>query len=176
MKPNDFYVRIVEPNLQRMFAMPEIALPVGDEARVLVMAIAGQESAWSWRRQNGGPARSYWQFERNGGVAEVLQKTPKQMKAVCDYWDVPPTLNDIFEAMAWHDPLACTMARLLVWQDPRPLPALGDKKGAWDYYLRNWRPGMPHPEAWEGNYNRAFEAMQAGGVCTVDLRQGALGL
>ncbi len=34
-------------------------------------------------------------------------------------------------------------ARLLLWTDAKPLPAIGDEQGAWDYYLRNWRPGKP---------------------------------
>jgi len=171
MKPALFFTRIVEPSLQRMFAMPEIAIPVTDEARVMIMAIAGQESAWSHRRQVGGPARSYWQFERHGGVAELFQKTPKQLRALCDYWDIPQLADDVFEAMAWHDPLACAMARLLLWQDKAALPELGAKDHAWDYYIRNWRPGMPHRSAWDGNYN---QAMLCGG--SRDPNQGKLPL
>lgn len=166
MHPNDFFLRIVEPNLQRLFAMPEIALPVTDEARVLTMTIAGQESGWQYRKQVGGPAHSYWQFEKMGGVVEVLQKCTKQINAVCKMWDIPANVTDVYEAMSWHDPLATAMARLLLWQDAAPLPAVGDKKAAWDYYLRNWRPGMPHPEAWSGLYDRAVIACEPVLTCT----------
>jgi hypothetical protein len=30
---------------------------------------------------------------------------------------------------------------------------------AWDYYLRNWRPGKPHPERWSVNHGAACEAL-----------------
>lgn len=157
-----FFGRIVEPTLQLISQMPEIGLSVTDQARVMVMTIAGQESDWAARRQNGGgPARSYWQFERNGGCAEVIAKCPRQMKAICAVLDIPLELNAVFEAMAWNDTLACTMARLLVWQDAKPLPAIGDKEASWDYYNRNWRPGAPHPKAWPAYYDQALAVITA---------------
>ena len=53
MTPENFYRRIVEPTLQYMAASPTVAIPVTDAARVLVTAIAGQESGWQHRRQLG---------------------------------------------------------------------------------------------------------------------------
>ena len=35
------------------------------------------------------------------------------------------------------------------------LPAVGDKEAAWQYYLRNWRPGMPHRQTWDARYATA---------------------
>lgn len=159
MTPDLFFSRIVEPTLQYMAASPSISVPTSMGARVLTMATAGQESGWAARRQIGGPARSYWQFEKGGGVAEVMQKTPVELKAVCASQDVPYDATAIFEAMAWNDTLACTMARLLLWQDPNPLPAVGDKEGAWQYYLRNWRPGAPHRASWDGLYDQSLAAI-----------------
>ena len=158
MTPAVFYTDIVAPGLQRMTA-PFIEIPVTTAAQVLVMAIAGQESGWMARRQNGGPARGYWQFERYGGVSEVLQKCSRQMGALCAMLDVPPDADVIFEAMAWNDPLACGMARLLLWGDPAPLPTVGDVNGGYDYYIRNWRPGVPRPSDWPGNYEQAMKAV-----------------
>lgn len=159
MTPELFFTRIVEPTLQYMAASPTVAIPVTDNARVLVMTIAGQESHWKNRRQIGGPARSYWQFERYGGVAELFQKTPRQLGAVCTALDIPYDPTVVFEAMAWNDMLACVMARLLLWGDPAPLPMLGDKIAGWQYYLRNWRPGAPHPETWSALYEQALAAI-----------------
>jgi len=64
------------------------------------------------------------------------------------------------------------VARLLLWQDKAALPAIGAKEHAWDYYLRNWRPGMPHRSAWDGNYNQAL--LSCGG--SRDPNQGVLNL
>ncbi|WP_428659478.1 hypothetical protein [Reyranella sp.] len=159
MTPDIFFTRIVEPTLKDMAVSPAIAIPASDGARVLVMAIAGQESRWAARRQIGGPARSYWQFERGGGVAGLFRVAPRQLGAVCAACDVTFDAATVFEAMAWHDMLACAMARLLLWSDPAPLPAAGDKDAGWQYYLRTWRPGLPHPESWAGVYDRAFAAI-----------------
>jgi hypothetical protein len=109
--------------------------------------------------QIGGPARSYWQFEKSGGVAELFQKTRRQLAVMCAAEDVTCDPATVFEAMAWNDTLACAMARLLLWQDPAPLPALGEKEAGWACYQRNWRPGAPHPESWSGVYDQALAAM-----------------
>ncbi len=154
MTPAVFLQRIVDPGLKFL------GMPVTDSARVLVMTIAGQESEWRARRQIGGPARSYWQFEKFGGVAELFAVTPKQLATVCADLDIPYDVTTVFEAMAWNDTLACCMARLLIWQDPAPLPQVGDKQASWQYYLRNWRPGAPHPQAWSGFYDQALAAMR----------------
>jgi hypothetical protein len=159
MIPDIFFARIVEPTLQWMDAAPGVGIRATDNARVLVMAIAGQESGWAARRQNGGPARSYWQFEKGGGVAGLFRVTPRQLETVCAACDAPYDPATVFEAMAWHDMLACAMARLLLWSDPAPLPAVGDREAGWQYYQRNWRPGVPRPESWASVYDRALAAI-----------------
>ena len=159
MTPDIFFGRIVEPTLQWMAASPSINVPASDSARVLVTAIAGQESRWAARRQIGGPARSYWQFEQGGGVAGLFRVTPRQLGTVCAACDVAYDAATVFEAMTWHDMLACSMARLLLWSDPVPLPAVGDKQAAWQCYLRCWRPGTPHPESWAGVYDQSLAAI-----------------
>lgn len=159
MTPDIFFTRIVDPTLQWMAASPGLGIPANGSARVLVMAIAGQESRWAARRQIGGPARSYWQFERGGGVAGLFRVTPRQLATVCAACDVTCDPDTVFEAMAWHDELACSMARLLLWSDPAPLPRVGDKDSGWQYYLRNWRPGAPHPESWGDVYVRSLAAI-----------------
>ena len=49
---------------------------------------------------------------------------------------------------------------LLLWTDPRPLPRIGEVQAAWDYYIRNWRPGKPHPKSWAPLYAQAMEDVQ----------------
>ena len=55
------------------------------------------------------------------------------------------------------DVLAAQLARLYLWADPRPLPRRGDAAGAWNYYIRVWRPGKPHQATWAAFYRQAEE-------------------
>jgi hypothetical protein len=154
MTPKDLLMNAVDPALALLARLANVKSD--DRARVLMMAIAGQESAWKERRQIGGPARSFWQFEKGGGVAGLFRVTPSQLKAVCDELMIPCNPTDVFEAMAWNDTLAACMARLLLWTDPARLPEVGNVDAAWAYYQRNWRPGAPHPEIWPARYGTAM--------------------
>ena len=58
--------------------------------------------------------------------------------------------------LAKDDILAAGFARLLLWSDPQPLPAIGDQQAAWQLYLRTWRPGKPRATAWPLNYQQAL--------------------
>jgi hypothetical protein len=158
--PDTFYTRIVSPTLDYMAASPSINVPVTDAARVLVMAIAGQESRWAARQQAGGPAHGYWQFEQGGGVAGLFGHPATKLKlgTVCASWDIIYDPAIVYEAIIWHDPLACAMARLLLYSDPAPLPAYWDKIESWKYYQRTWRPGAPHPETWSAIHDQAQAA------------------
>lgn len=127
------------------------------EARVMQLAISGQEAAWKYRRQIGGPAKGLWQFEKGGGVKGVLMhpSTDDMAVAVCRLRNVAPSTDEVYPALDKDDLLACAFARLLLYSDPKPLPKIGDADAAWNYYLRNWRPGKPHPDAWCNNYSMA---------------------
>lgn len=114
------------------------------EAVVMLLAIGLQESLFKYRRQMGnGPARGLWQFERMGGVAGVLQhrKTATLAMETCRARGVDVAASDVHAALEHDDVLAAAFARLLLWTDPKPLPALNDVDGAWQLYLRTWRPG-----------------------------------
>lgn len=160
MTPDIFLKTIVDPTLAAIASRPSIAIPVTDQARVLLMAIAGQESGWIARRQIGGPARSYWQFEEGGGVAGDMRVVPRQLSAMCAALDIPFDEAIVFEAMAWNDTLACTMARLLLWTDPAPLPAVGAVQDGWNYYERLWRPGAPRPKVWPDYYQQSLDELK----------------
>ncbi|HAZ61011.1 MAG TPA: hypothetical protein DCY89_05495 [Gammaproteobacteria bacterium] len=130
-------------------------------ARVLMLAIAGQESAMRHRRQIRGPARGFWQFEQGGGVAGVLRhaQSKPHIRSVLRALHYPATSTaaDCYIAIEHNDVLAAAFARLLLWTDPAPLPT--DAAGGWSLYLRTWRPGKPHPDTWAGHFARATEAV-----------------
>lgn len=153
MKPEAFFRDIVDPSLKRLTEWT--GLVSDDRARVLVMAIAGQESNWRYRLQSPVPyARSYWQFELGGAVRGVLTHpaSADRIRTVCRALDLICTEEAVYDVMAWNETLACCMARLLLWTDPRPLPAVGERELAWNYYCHTWNPGAPHPERWAQNY------------------------
>lgn len=134
-------------------------------AVVELLGIGLQESRFKHRLQVGGPARGFWQFERGGGIKGVLTH-PASKAAAASYAasaNVEPTAAACYKAVAENDQLACQFARLLLLTDPAPLPAVGDQDAAWAYYLRNWRPGKPHPQTWPELYQRAVAAVQAQG-------------
>lgn len=155
MTPKDILLNGVEPALAML---AKLGVQSDDRARVELMAIAGQESAWQYRKQIGGPAHSFWQFEKGGGVVGVLNHPASRDKiaAVCAELGVPCDAESVYQAMVDNDVLAAAMARLLLFTDPRPLPAVGEVMAGWDYYDRLWRPGAPHPDVWPGRYGTAM--------------------
>jgi len=128
-------------------------------AEVQMLAIGLQESRFEHRRQIGGPARGFWQFEQGGGVRGVLRhhSSREHAQAVCRARSVIATESAVYAALEHDDVLAAAFARLLLWTDPKPLPAIGDEQGAWDLYLRVWRPGKPHRHTWNALYAQAME-------------------
>ena len=133
------------------------------KARMLMLAIGFQESRFEHRRQIGGPARGFWQFEQGGGVKGVLTHKASAYDAVkvCYARGVGSSTKDVYERLEHDDILACCFARLLLWTDAHPLPMIGDVEGSWDYYERNWRPGKPHPHTWPGLYQQAHNLLMA---------------
>lgn len=135
-----------------------------DKARVLSIAICGQESDLRDRDQidSGrdvlGPALGLGQFERGGGVKGVMTHAASKVLAqhACDVAGVQFTYDAAWRALKVNDYLALAFVRLLLLTDPRALPAIGEVWPSWDYYKRNWRPGKPHPDDWPENYARAL--------------------
>lgn len=132
----------------------------GSRAEQMLLSIGLQESRFEYRRQMGnGPARGFWQFEKGGGVRGVLEFTTTKSlaRAVCQARGVAPTADAVHAALEHDDVLAAAFARLLLWTDPKPLPAVGEVQQAWDLYIRTWRPGKPHRQTWDGLYARAMD-------------------
>lgn len=134
----------------------------GCRAMAMLIAIGLQESAFLTRRQYGnGPARGYWQFEAGGGVRGVMEHpaTTSYAAAICAQRGVPFERAKVWAALETDDLLAVVFARLLLWSDPQPLPAVTEPSAAWNLYARTWRPGKPHPDKWPDCHAQAVEAL-----------------
>ena len=145
-----------------------------ERARVQLLAMAGQESNLATRRQGGGgPAPGLWQAEQGGSIRGVLTSsaTSQYARSVCLLLAVAPVESEVYAGLLSDDALACAFARLTLWADPHPLPALDDEEAAWGCYLRNWRPGAYTRgddeersrlrARWHGNYAAALQAVMS---------------
>lgn len=120
-------------------------------ARVMLLAIGLQESRFTERRQLVGkppkpigPAKSFWQGEKGGGMVHGVRMHPATRDAAEYLYRVRGVQSRdeaIWDAIEYDDVLAAGLARLLLWSDPGRLPAEGDEGRAWALYLRTWRPG-----------------------------------
>lgn len=156
--------------VSRLAIEPALALLPGAmasrEARVLMLAIGLQESRLVARRQlvgspprPVGPAAGLWQFELAGGTRGVLRHQASRywMHSACAARGVQPDAAALWAAVQRDDVLAAAAARLLLFTDPKRLPAVGDEAGAWRCYVRTWRPGKPHPATWAWLYGIAAQ-------------------
>ena|SRR5690554_140479 len=137
------------------------------EARVMLLAIGFQESRFKHRRQlvgnpprPTGAAKSFWQAEQAGGMVRGLlnyhsARVRDLATGLCMVRGVSPDTRTVWDAIEHDDVLAAGLARLLLWTDPHRLPAVGDAQGAWDLYIRTWRPGKPHRGTWDALYDQA---------------------
>jgi hypothetical protein len=139
-----------------------LVVPTDQRAELLMLAIASQESDALHRTQfGGGPARGLWQFERGGGVWGVMTHytSAGQATTLLEARGIETTAEAAWRALERDDVLAAAFARLLLWTDPRPLPATDNEAGGWAYYLRTWRPGRPRQEKWPGAWRLARAAL-----------------
>lgn len=161
----EFLVRIMRP--AAAWAEQAAGVRSSPEALRFLLAVAGQESNCEHRYQilaSGapGPARGHYQFERGGGVVGVMthRTSAARAAALCEAASVRFESNAIWRALEGHDGLAYGFARLLLLTDPQPIPT--DQAPAWECYAeRLWRPGRPHPQAWNGNWRAAGIAVAA---------------
>lgn len=128
-------------------------------ARIQLLAMGLQESKFMDRVQmGGGPAHSFWQEEPNGVKAVLNHRVVGPILVdICDKLGVASDWETVYKEVINNDVLACAVARLILYADGNPLPQVGDSYGAWQCYLRNWRPGKPRPLDWPANYKLAQE-------------------
>lgn len=133
-------------------------------ARILMLAIGYQESRFTdrWQivdlrdRGRKGPARGFWQFETTGCAGVLSHRASAHWAAaICTERRVAPSAREVWHAVEQDDVLAAAFARLLLWTDAQPLPAERDVQGAWDCYIRTWRPGKPHRHTWDALHAEA---------------------
>jgi hypothetical protein len=143
------------------------------EARVQMLTTGLQESQFRDRRQlipvkrDGrtqlvpeGPATSFWQGERGGGLVHGVRVHPATKRYAAHLYalrGVAPRDVAIWKAIEHDDVLAAGLARLLLFSDPYKLPALGHTQAAWELYYRTWKPGKPRRDTWDGYYQRALD-------------------
>lgn len=140
-------------------------VPVTPAARLLLLAIAGQESNWKDVAQTGGPARGPFQFEPEA-CSGVLANSATTNKAlvVCALLNIHPSGSIVYHALIGNPRLATAFARLYLWADPHPLPPVGDEEAAWNCYVRTWRPGKPSRTRWSLAYPDALEVIVGAGA------------
>lgn len=159
---------VISNAIEPAFALLPVAMDT-PAARVMLLSIGLQESSFVYRQQIGGPARGFWQFEQGnattrGGVYGVYLHpvTRDLLRSVCAVQRVAFDPTAIYNAISQNDVLACALARLALFADPAPLPAVEDTDGAWNLYARVWRPGKPRPQDWPANHQQAVAAVQGG--------------
>lgn len=135
-----------------------------DAARIMLLTIGLQESKFTWRAQivpgdpyAKGPARGYWQNERGGIQCVITNVATRDLAAsLCQARGVPLDAALVHARLEFDDILAAGFARLFLFADPKPLPAVdASDDETWQCYLRNWRPGKPIPETWPDNHAAA---------------------
>jgi hypothetical protein len=128
-------------------------------ARAMVLAIGLQESRFEHRRQIGGPAMGFFQFEL-GGIAGILTHEatrPHIMDVLAKLrYDASPHTS--YVAIEHNDILACVYARLNLWWLPERLPWPDETERSWWQYLKAWNPGRPREETWPEFYAQAWAA------------------
>ncbi len=129
-------------------------------ATALLLAIGLQESGFVHRRQVGGPARGFWQFERNGvrGVLTHARARPFVETALrVLQFDDAVGLEPLHTLVELNDVVAAVCARALLATVPQRLPQRGEPELAWAQYVEAWRPGAPRREHWDAHYTDAWQ-------------------
>jgi hypothetical protein len=130
-------------------------------ARAMLLSIGLQESRFRSRVQIGGPARGFWQFERNGGIKGVLTHpvTRPILLPVLDTLRYVPSVAVCYSAVEDNDTLACVFARLLLWTVPGRVARQDEPEHGWQDYLAGWRPGKPHRETWDACFAAGWQSL-----------------
>lgn len=129
-------------------------------ASSMLLAIGLQESRFQYRKQLGGSAKSFWQFEVVGVRGVMEHNATKDLAVeVLKALEYEPWIDPamVYMALEHNDILACALARLLLVTSKMPLPDVDEPDAAWALYLACWRPGKPHVEPWGGRYRDAWE-------------------
>ena len=156
---------IVRPALRDAVALTGQTRLHTQLAEKYLLAIGLQESRLleTLQRGAGGQAmptlaRGFWQFEKGGGARGVLRHASTEwFRQLLSEADWPLDVDALHYMLAYNQHLAAVAARALLWTDSQ---ALRDDEGyAWDYYMRVWRPGKPHPSTWGAFWHEAQQVL-----------------
>lgn len=154
MTPNHLLTLAINPALS---LLPEKM--TSEPAKAMLLAIALQESGLRHRVQVGGPAKGWWQFEPIGVSGVQGHHTTRELAAGADHTFLYAS-DAVYDALQHNDVLAATYARLLLFQCPDKLPSgRMDVDEGWRQYVRQWRPGRPHPSRWADNWRLAWAGL-----------------
>lgn len=163
MRPSTLLTAFIRPTLKHLaIKEPSIDSPA---ARQIMLAIAGQESACGryFAQLGDGPARGIWQVEP--ATHRDLQNN--YLKYRLAFWQ---HLNKLLPDVVLTDPLlscqlySCGVARLCLYRQPDPMPALGDKNGMWQLYKKyfNSHLGAATKAEWDHNWEKYVEGVELG--------------
>ncbi len=160
----DQVLRFVLPATKAILPAPLMDSP---RAWAMLLAIGLQESKFLQRRQvvdntTPGPARGFWQFERDGGTRGVMthdrtRNMASQVLRELRYAHLVGKVREVHYTLHDNDVLACAFARLLLWTVPMPLPPRDQPEAGWHQYLDGWRPGAPYHLTWGANFKEAWD-------------------
>ena len=132
-------------------------------AEAMMLTIILQESRALYRRQIGGPARGFAQFEVTGVKGVMKHHLTKGFaENILERMHYPFDPVVVHTALEHNDVLAAVFARLLLWTHPAPLPLQGEADKSWEYYLSLWRPGKPHKDTWAEFYQQGWAIAKGG--------------
>lgn len=163
MIPALFLTSVLVPDLTWLEQTVGPRPPNSNEVRLLLLAIAGQESSWQDIRQvDEGAGIDPWQMQGNT-VSEILANPATTALAlkICLALNVKPRPGLIWDNFLSNTRLAVAFARLDLWANPAPLPPYGNQGAGYQYYLDTWRPGAPSRTRWTTVYSGALAADRA---------------
>lgn len=134
-------------------------------ATAMLLAIGLQESKFKYRKQVGGPAKGFWQFEQGGGIAGVLRHPAtsehirRVLRSQC-YSGMSDAPRACHQLVTDNDVIATCFARLLLWTVPGRLPNRNEPDYAWRCYVEGWRPGKPHRNTWNAYFASAWQRVE----------------
>jgi hypothetical protein len=165
MTPSEFLSTVLDPGIIWCQSVPGWTVPFDDRARLMLLAIPGQESAWrNVAQAGGGPGVGPYQFEPETCDELLINAASRpMMHAIATALGIATGELDgaaFYDRIINDTRLAVALARLDLFCDPHSLPAISDQDGSWRMYLRVWRPGKPKPSAWAKNYKAAMSAIK----------------
>lgn len=163
MTPEEFYHTVLTPALNKIekFA-PD--MPRSRALEVLMTSISGVEANWTDRAQSpSGMAHGLFQMQQND-IEDIMANPASRaiFEQGMEEWGIKtPTAEHLFGilASAEGDSMAVFLARLNLWCDPHPIPAVDVEQEMYAYYLDTWRPGVKPPARFAWAYGQALIAV-----------------